>query len=290
MGYGDKLMAIGDAWALHQADPQKRRVAIGNGHTIDPTDIDLCWGLDDFLVPPEVDLSTEDCLWVHSTPGNRPYLDYAAMREKARRMGYTLQKTSKVVQKIGHYIFVPDYRATPAPIKLKPAEEKIAEEYGRKPFVLIEPYIKRAAPPSKQWPVGRFHSVARHLQRDLSVYQISAPDRPPLPGVSQIRPDSFRSALAYMKAAKLYIGPEGGLHHAAAAMGTPAVVLFGGFISPKVTGYDMHVNLTGDSGGYACGTRFRVCPHCDRAMSSITPEDVVYQARKLLQEQGVKIG
>ena len=39
---------------------------------------------------------------------------------------------------------------------------------------------------------------------------------------------------------------EGGLHHAAAALGMPAVVLFGGMISPRNTGYDVHVNLAID--------------------------------------------
>lgn len=31
MGYGDELMALGDAWRVHQADPRRRRVAIGDG-------------------------------------------------------------------------------------------------------------------------------------------------------------------------------------------------------------------------------------------------------------------
>jgi ADP-heptose:LPS heptosyltransferase len=49
-----------------------------------------------------------------------------------------------------------------------------------------------------------------------------------------------------------YLGPEGGMHHASAAVGVPAVVIFGGYISPKVTGYEGHINLfTGT--GLGCG-------------------------------------
>jgi hypothetical protein len=44
---------------------------------------------------------------------------------------------------------------------------------------------------------------------------------------------------------------EGGMHHAAAAVGVPAVVLFGGFIPPEIMGYKGQISLTG--GATACG-------------------------------------
>jgi hypothetical protein len=66
------------------------------------------------------------------------------------------------------------------------------------------------------------------------------------------------------------------MHHGAAAVGTPAVVIFGGFIPPAVVGYDMHVNLTG--GAEACGS-LNKCLHCRAAMEKISVEEV-YQAVK----------
>jgi len=42
---------------------------------------------------------------------------------------------------------------------------------------------------------------------------------------------------------KAIVCTEGGVHHLAAAVGTPAVVLFGGFISPEWTGYQYQFNV-----------------------------------------------
>jgi ADP-heptose:LPS heptosyltransferase len=80
--------------------------------------------------------------------------------------------------------------------------------------------------------------------------------------------------------AKLYIGAEGGLHHAAAALGVPAVVLFGGFIPPLVTGYETHINLTGGA-QEACGS-LKPCDHCRKAMDAISVEEVAAAARTII--------
>ncbi|MDB5986192.1 MAG: CcrColossus [Nevskia sp.] len=283
MGYGDKLMAIGDAWNQYQHDPRKRRVAIGNGKKIDQTDADLNWGLDFLATQAEVDRGAA-VSWVISYPGWRPYHDHAVMRAELRRrhagslFGFL---RSNHPDKLEHFIFNMNYRATPAPIRLTDEEQAIAERWAREPFIAIEPYIKAKAPPSKQWPVERFAEVARRLSRDFKLYQIGAPDAPPLGDLPRIRPRSFREGMAYLKAARLFIGPEGGLHHASAAMGTRAVVIYGGYTSPQVTGYDFHVNLTGGN-VQACGVKRGFCAHCQAALDNISIEEVESQARRLL--------
>lgn len=282
MGYGDKLMAIGDAWAQYQADPLHRKVAIGTGEVIDQSNLDLTWGLTDFLATPE-DVLSCDVSWVISYPGCRPYIDYRAIERACHARGIYLHKKKKMVAKLGRYIWRDDYQPKPAPIRLTPEEEEIVERWKMKgPFVILEPYIKASAPPSKQYPVDRFQEIGRRLQREVPVYQIGAPDSRPLVGFPQIRSKDFRQAMAYLKAAALYIGPEGGLHHAAAAVGTPAVVTFGGFIGPQTTGYpDIHVNLTGGA-TKPCGTRYASCQHCMTAFGNITPNDVIGHAKRLL--------
>ena len=52
----------------------------------------------------------------------------------------------------------------------------------------------------------------------------------------------------------------------------PAVVIFGGFVPPIVTGYETHANLTG--GADACGSLFP-CKHCLEALDAITVEEVL---------------
>jgi hypothetical protein len=72
------------------------------------------------------------------------------------------------------------------------------------------------------------------------------------------------------------------MHHGAAAMGVPGVVLFGGFIPPQVTGYLMHANLTG--GAEACGS-LNPCPHCAAAMQAISVDEVLHHAMTWLCPQ-----
>ena len=79
---------------------------------------------------------------------------------------------------------------------------------------------------------------------------------------------------------RLAVLPEGGLHHAAAASGTPSIVIFGGFISPRQTGYLHQSNLF--TGGDPCGMRHR-CSHCKRAMDRITVEEVLEKASLLIR-------
>jgi ADP-heptose:LPS heptosyltransferase len=82
--------------------------------------------------------------------------------------------------------------------------------------------------------------------------------------------------------AKACVLPEGAMHHACAALNTPAVVIYGGYISPAVTGYDTQTSLfTG--GDLGCGMR-HPCRHCDRAMASIKPETVADHLTGLLNE------
>jgi len=280
MSYGDRLMALGDAWALYQADPMKRRIAIGDGVKLDESQPDLSWGLD-FLATPADLASSEPLQWVHSYPHHRPYIDYAAMRAALGWRWHLKHLGFGPTRLLGRYLFNLDYRATPAPIVLKPEELALSAEWAAKPFVALEPYIKAGAPPSKQWPIERFAAVAHALSRELPVYQISAPDSPVLEGIPQIRPRSFRESMAYLKAAQLYIGPEGGLHHAAAAVGTRAVVVYGGFTSPRITGYAFHTQLTGGA-TEACGTRYGLCPHCREHLDRITVAEVLTAARAQL--------
>lgn len=157
------------------------------------------------------------------------------------------------------------------------------------PFVVIEPRVKvlgACAGANKQWPIGRYAEVAKQLSNfGVRVVQFVPPGNEKLlADVEAIETPNFRSALAVLSRAALYIGPEGGLHHGAAAVGTDAVVIFGGFNSPKSTGYENHENI---SVGEPCGTVGR-CLHCKQAMESISVDRVLGSAEKFLKHNLVR--
>lgn len=288
MGYGDELMAIGDAWRLHQADPQCRRVAIGDGHRRRIDFPELLHGLD--FIADEAEAASGRVPWVISYRAIRPYHDHAEMRRLYRqrhplRARLRPPADRQLVDRLGCYRFRLDYRATPAPLVLTEAEQAVHAQWQSRRFLLIEPHSKAQASPGKRWPFERYVEVVRQLAPEIEILQLGAPDSPLIDGLSRVPTNSFREVLPYLKAAQLYIGPEGGLHHAAAAMGTRAVVLFGGYTPPQVTGYDFHVCLTGNS-REACGVQRGECPHCRAAMAAISADEVVAQARRLLAMGG----
>lgn len=145
---------------------------------------------------------------------------------------------------------------------------------GYRKFVVIEPRVDPAGNPNKQWPLGRYAAVLDALP-DVVFVQLGPENVPALNGgVRRLMTSTFREACAILEGAAAYLGPEGGLHHAAAALGIPAVVIFGGHTSPETTGYPGHTNLYVESELSPCG-RWEPCPHCREAMESISVESVV---------------
>lgn len=90
--------------------------------------------------------------------------------------------------------------------------------------------------------------------------------------VESVKTESFRDALSLLKGASLFVGTDGALHHAAAALGVQAVVIWTGYSSPAHLGYDSQVNI--HDGSEPCGSHKGVCPHCLKKAKAISPEYV----------------
>ena len=84
----------------------------------------------------------------------------------------------------------------------------------------------------------------------------------------------FRTACAVIKNCDLFLGNEGGFGHVSAAVNTKAVIYFGGWISPKSTGYDMHENIYYEDLASPCGAKSYLCKHCEKARKEITVDYV----------------
>jgi ADP-heptose:LPS heptosyltransferase len=164
-------------------------------------------------------------------------------------------------------------------IYLTREEERMAEQHADK--VIISPIVKPKASPNKDWGWIRWAQFAK-LARDegIRLTQLGAYPTPVVFGVEWIETASFRSACAILSRARALVSIEGAMHHAAAALGVPAVVIFGGYIDPEITGYDGHINLF--TGGKACGSRRR-CRHCEKAMAAIAPAHVLESLKRFLK-------
>lgn len=154
-------------------------------------------------------------------------------------------------------------------------------------LIVIEPHLKPGAALTKQWGAQRWRQLVLGITRRLRVrpVQLGRSATVVLPGADFVYTRTMREAAAVLARARAALLPEGGLHHVAAAVGCPAVVIFGGYIAPEVTGYAAQRNLFVRSPQYplGCGMRMR-CTHCERAMASITVERVLGELEGLLEK------
>jgi ADP-heptose:LPS heptosyltransferase len=242
MGFGDELMVAGRARVLQQTDPRRVRVMYEKGARWNEA-----WDHNPRIA------KLKDCGDFQILMARVNYLRPYMVSKSAKRWVWKAHK--------------PDY----GELYFSRLEQEFAEQYpGR---VVIEPNLKAGASINKDWGWERWTKLVQLLTaRGIQVTQLGHAKSRVLDGVEFIPTPSLRFAAAVIAQAKAAILPEGGLHHVCAAVGTPAIVIFGGYISPEVTGYAGQTNLfVGDDLG--CGMRVR-CPHCARAMRKITPEHV----------------
>ena len=165
-----------------------------------------------------------------------------------------------------------DYTCVPGEIHFTEGE-RIHRPPVTPDMIALEPNIKPRAPVNKDWGWERWQALADMMRRvGLHPVQFGPVGTRTLRDVPLLITGSFRLACAGLARCRAAVLPEGGLHHAAAALGVRAVVIYGGFISPRQTGYTLHKNLF--TGGDPCGHRV-ACPHCMKAMAAIEPEMVL---------------
>jgi hypothetical protein len=230
-------MGSGEARALHKKTGKKVVMGAGKPYWSEVFDHNPAMAKD----------PSKDTVWCHNFPGSRPYI-------------------AKIEQ--DHFVFNEDYRAPYGEIFLTEAEKEWASKQISGDYIVVEPDIKDDA---KHLYLGRnkaWNGWAELLKTDLPWVQLGIK----APKTRQVRTEGIRHALAVLAGAKLFVGTDGALHHAAAALGVPAVVLWGGLVSPKILGYPTHINIW--NGAKSCGTHNRICPHCREAMDSISVEQV----------------
>jgi ADP-heptose:LPS heptosyltransferase len=119
----------------------------------------------------------------------------------------------------------------------------------------------RFSSPTKEWPQARWEQLMPHLTATHRVVQLGTKADPVLPGAEDFRgATDLPAAARIIGSAALFLGLESGLQHMAAAVGTPAVIIYGGRSRPAQTGYAFNVNLTRSPECAGC-VLDRDCPH-----------------------------
>ncbi|WP_139826461.1 glycosyltransferase family 9 protein, partial [Derxia lacustris] len=153
----------------------------------------------------------------------------------------------------------------------------------------------------KCWPLGHWEALVRQLRAarpELKLVQIGGPTSRAIPGVDEclVSRIGLGEALWLVKGAALHIDGESGLVHAARALGTPAVVLFGP-TDRDFFGYAGNLNLAAD----VCAPCWWSTPdwmaHCPRGlaepecMAALAPAEVADAAlRRLADDDAARAG
>jgi hypothetical protein len=237
MGYGDLLTATAQAKQMHEANGRRVVVVNKSGR---PQWNEL------FEHNPRLARDrAEDTQDLLNGPGARPYI------ESKTHTHWRWQR----------------WNITPGEIYLTDEERAFALPYAGQ--VLIEPSTK-VRPSNKAWLPDRWQRLVNVCGGMTRFVQVGPRNTAWLTGVTPVV-TTFRQACAILAASRAYVGTEGGLHHCAAALNTPAVVLWSEYISPEYTGYDTQTNIR--HAGKACGSRYP-CHGCQQSMAKITVAEV----------------
>jgi hypothetical protein len=147
-------------------------------------------------------------------------------------------------------------------------------------FVALEPHSKIDwFGDLRTWPWDHWVNLTEQLRAGKTfnrpLVQVGVPGKPLLPGVVDLtEAGSFRRAALILKKAALFVGTEGGLMHAAQAVGAPAVIIYGGVTLPEYSGYPQNQRTVCRYVECApCGRR-RFCPYDKKCLNEILPETV----------------
>ena len=171
------------------------------------------------------------------------------------------------------------YKPKPAKFYFSPEEQAFADSLPEG-MVIVEPSLKKKQESvNRDWGWDNFAKVTSAIDADW--VQLGEHEPRLLPNTRWIKTPNQRYMAAVVSRAKTFLAPEGGIHHTAAAFRLRGVVLFGGFISPHVTGYSFHKNIfVGD--GLGCGKRVK-CQHCVDAWAKIDSERIIKIMQGLLK-------
>ena len=128
-------------------------------------------------------------------------------------------------------------------------EEKKVNEILKKmhgPFITIEPQSNDEYCVNKKYPFAKWQDIVFDLQKKgVTIVQIgqSTNDHNLLGVINLTGKTSFREAALIIGKSQLFLSTDGGLMHASNAVETPAVIVYTGFVHPRLTGYLNNTNL-----------------------------------------------
>jgi ribosomal protein S18 acetylase RimI-like enzyme len=249
MGWGDEILAAGQAEVWWRQHGQTSVIVDVHGrprrHPI--------WDGNPCITQPQTRIPPGEHTIVNG-PHCRPYIVYPFTAES----GWTFNRDFHARDHVARIYLTADEKALGHDLHKRVGD-----------YVLIEPWSKH---PNLRWPRAYWQALVESRPDITFVQHIHAGTDFYLDGVQLVTTPTFRAACGALEYARAYIRGESGMLHAAAALGIPAVAIWGACMDWDVLGgYSTHVGVGVSLA--PCGS-YLPCLHCARAMDDIQPRNV----------------
>lgn len=283
--YGSDILAVGEAREICQEKPGTK-VAFGDPEILSPGNqgkMKLYWSEifennPNILQPGE---NAEEVIVISNYPKSRPYINYR--KSKYSQLGEHKGLMYKVE-------YNADYIATRGELFFTNKEMLAGQETLKEleaPLVILN---STTTITNKNWIKERWEDLV--TKAPYNFIQLGLKDQNPvIDGIKQIEFESFREACAFLKAAAsqaVLLGVDGDLHHVAAALNMPSIVLWSHYSHPDNLGYVEHINIRWDAAGKPCGLRDS-CIQCKKSMEMIKVQDVLLAIRMVFDKYNLNV-
>ena len=130
---------------------------------------------------------------------------------------------------------------------------------------------------NREWGRDKWIEFSNICSKDYILIKTSVENKNDIDDTYNIVCD-FRTSYSIMTKCDFFIGNEGGLAHLWAITEKKGIVFFGHWVSPLITGYSSHINLT-ISGNDHCGS-LKKCENCINYFKNLEAEYIKFILEK----------
>ena len=134
-----------------------------------------------------------------------------------------------------------DYAAR---VYLTPAELARGRELLSTATLPVITFHTRSNEAVKDWPLARWEAAVNQLRKTYHLVHLGDAREPMIDGVQRFAGRlSLRESMSVLAHARVHIGADSFLMHAANGLGVPSAIVFGGSRTPANLGYAANINL-----------------------------------------------
>ena len=164
--------------------------------------------------------------------------------------------------------------------------DSLLDSFGIKNnFIVIEPQSNDEYTVNKLYSFKKWQTVADELTKSGEiVIQVGKKTKNQVLSnvINFTGKTNFREAATIISKSKLFVSSEGGLMHASNAVEIKSVILFTGFIHPRMTGYPENKNIWIGQDHGPCGMKIP-CQKCKKNVDDHDPLEIVDAVKGLLK-------